>query len=73
MGRVLIKHNVLRTVRVTGLWRLIPGRRLTRIFGGETPAPTYGRTALIFCLGEPAVEVLEVMPPGLNDRDFPLD
>jgi hypothetical protein len=69
MGRVLIRHNVLRTVRVTGLWRLNPGPRLVRIFGIKQPVATYGRSALIFCMGDPAVEVLEVMPPGLVPED----
>ena len=51
------------------VFKMNPGRDLTRIFGGEQPVPTFGRTALIFCLGEPAVEVLEVMPPGLTIAD----
>jgi chorismate-pyruvate lyase len=66
MGRVLITHNVLRRVQLTGLWRLDPSDRLMQIFGGDEPEPTYGRTALIYCAGEPAVELLEVMPPGLS-------
>jgi len=69
MGRVLITHNVLRRVQLTGLWRLSPSDRLTHIFGGDGPLPTYGRTALIYCAGEPAVELLEVMPPGLDIAD----
>ena len=67
MGRVLITHNVLRRVQLAGLWRLEPTDRLTKIFGCDEPVPTYGRTALIYCAGEPAVELLEVMPPGLSD------
>jgi hypothetical protein len=69
MGRVLIEHKVLRTVRVTGLWRLNPGPQLLRRFRQSQPVATYGRTALIFCMGDPAVEVLEVMPPGLAPED----
>jgi chorismate-pyruvate lyase len=68
MGRVLISHNVLRRVQLTGLWRLLPRDRLAQVFGLQNSQPTYGRTALIFCSGEPAVEVLEVMPPGLDGR-----
>lgn len=66
MGRVLISHNVLRQVKLTGLWRLGPRDCLSEIFGLDTPQPTYARTALIYCEGDPAVEVLEVMPPGLH-------
>jgi chorismate-pyruvate lyase len=66
MGRVLISHNVLRQVKLTWLWRLVPPDPLMEIFGLDVSQPTYGRTALIYCEGEPAVEVLEVMPPGLH-------
>jgi len=44
----------------------VPREPLMKIFGLDEPQPTYGRTALIYCEGEPAVEVLEVMPPGLH-------
>jgi chorismate-pyruvate lyase len=68
MGRILIQHNMLREVQLTGLWRLMPGPQLIRLFGLDEPKPAYGRTALIFCDGEPAVQVLEVMPPDLGNR-----
>jgi len=65
MGRILIGHNVLREVRLASMWRLTPHEEMRRIFGTQANAVTYGRTAIIYCNGEPAVEVLEVMPPGL--------
>ena len=63
LGRILIDHNVLRKVEFVGLWRVVPGADLQRLFGLYGPEPTYGRTALIYCNGEPAVELLEIVTP----------
>ena len=63
LGRVLIEHNVLREVQLCGLWKVQAGpclaEKLHRVIG-ET---VYGRTALIHCNGEPAIELLEVVTP----------
>lgn len=62
LGHILIKHNVLRTVRLLSLWRLEPGDELQRLFGSALVAGgCFGRTALIYCDGVPAVELLEVV------------
>jgi len=67
LGRVLIKHDVLRQVQLNALWQVECGEELTSIF--EIPGEkaeklfTYGRTALIYCDGEPAVELLEIVAP----------
>jgi hypothetical protein len=66
LGKVLIQHNVLRQVQLVGLWKITPGEELRRLFGLRDPAwplHVYGRTALIYCDGEPAVELLEVVTP----------
>ncbi|MBS0208588.1 MAG: hypothetical protein JSS27_06495 [Planctomycetes bacterium] len=63
LGRILINHNVHRRVRLVGLWRVIPGRALTAIFGIDQPLVTYGRTAIIECNGEHAIELLEIVTP----------
>ena len=63
LGRVLIEHNVLREVQLASLYRVIPGPELIRFFGLEQAAPTYGRTAFIYCDGFPAVELLEIVSP----------
>ena len=66
LGKVLIEHNVLRQVQLVGLWKITPGEELKRLFGLTDPAwplHVYGRTALIYCDGEPAVELLEVVTP----------
>ena len=64
LGRVLIEHNVLRNVRLLSLWRIAPGAELRRLFGLSQPDICYGRTALIYCNGVPAVELLEIVTPA---------
>lgn len=61
LGRVLIEHNVLRNVRLLSLWRVNPGEELQRLFGMAEAETCYGRTALIYCNGVPAVELLEIV------------
>jgi len=69
LGRILIRHNVLRVIELLGLWRVIPGPQLCRLFGVEPGKSTYGRTAIIHCNGDPAVELLEISAPvGENER-----
>jgi chorismate-pyruvate lyase len=63
LGRVLIDHNVLREVQLVALWKVQPGPDLCRMFGLEVHQTVYGRTALIFCNGEPAIELLEIVAP----------
>ncbi len=60
LGRVLIKHNVLREVELVGLWRVTLGPELAQLFDQPEGRVTYGRTALIYLNGEPAVELLEI-------------
>jgi chorismate-pyruvate lyase len=61
LGRILIRHNVWREVQLDTLWRVTPGADLGALFGD--PRSTYGRTALIYCNGAPAVELLEIVAP----------
>lgn len=63
LGRVLIQHNVLRRIEPTAFLRVIPGPTMQRWFGLEPPTPTYGRLGVIYCDGQPAVEVLEIVAP----------
>jgi chorismate-pyruvate lyase len=60
LGRILIRHNVLRNVKLLSLWKITPGPEL--LAGVEMPELDlcYGRTALIYCNGVPAVELLEI-------------
>lgn len=64
LGRVLIEHNVLREVQLVALWKIATGRDLAALLGIEPGSLIYGRTALIYCDGEPAVELLEIVAPS---------
>ncbi|MGY8770623.1 MAG: hypothetical protein ACKVH8_19590 [Pirellulales bacterium] len=64
LGRVLINHNVLREVQLVGLWRINPNQELRSLFNISQGQIVYGRTALIYCNGEPAIELLEIVTPA---------
>ncbi|GAA5508679.1 hypothetical protein [Novipirellula caenicola] len=63
LGRVLIEHNVLRQVQLCGLWRVEAGPSLASIMQVEKGDTLFGRTALIYCDGDPAIELLEIVAP----------
>jgi chorismate-pyruvate lyase len=63
LGRVLIEHNVLREVELFDLFRVECGPVLAKYFGVAPGTITYGRTAMIHCDNEPAIELLEVVRP----------
>jgi chorismate-pyruvate lyase len=63
LGRVLIEHNVLREVELDRLWKVSTGAELMRHFGLPQATTTYGRTAIIHCDKEPAIELLEIVAP----------
>ena len=63
LGRVLIEHNVLRRVELGKLWQVEPNVELQRHFNLDSPAVTFGRTAIIHCDDEPAIELLEIVAP----------
>ena len=63
LGRVLIEHDVLRGIELFDLLRVECGPVLANHFGVSADSVTYGRTALIHCDHEPAIELLEVVRP----------
>lgn len=63
LGRILIEHNVLRRVQLCSLWRIEMGEELKELFGANGLSVAYGRTALIDCNEEPAVELVEIVTP----------
>lgn len=63
LGRVLIEHNVLRQVQLCQLWRVTAGESLASLLEIEPGDVVYGRTARIYCDGEPAIELLEIVAP----------
>jgi chorismate-pyruvate lyase len=64
LGRVLIRHQVLREVELCQLWRVTAGESLARLLRVAPQSLTYGRTARIYCDGEPAIELLEIVAPA---------
>jgi chorismate-pyruvate lyase len=64
LGRVLINHNVLREVQLVQLWQIRPGPVLQQVFQVLPTQFLFGRTALIYCDKQPAVELLEIVAPA---------
>ena len=62
LGRVLVKNDILRTVKLLSLWEIDPGAALSVLYTGSSQDQPvcFGRTALIYCAGLPAVELLEI-------------
>lgn len=61
LGRVLIRHNVMRTVRPVAFFRAIPSPKMAAWFAsGEV---TYGRLGVIYTDNEPAIRVAEILAP----------
>lgn len=63
LGRVLIKHNVLRHVDLGAILQLTAGPGLAEVLHMPEGGRTYGRLATIFCNHQPAVDLLEVSAP----------
>lgn len=63
LGRILISHNVLRRVELVALWKVTPGAELSQLFQLGGSRQTFGRTARIYCHGDPAIELLEIVAP----------
>ncbi|HMO86214.1 MAG TPA: hypothetical protein PKC18_14960, partial [Lacipirellulaceae bacterium] len=60
LGRVLIRHNVLRHVELQQLWRVTPERELRSHLQLNPTDVIYGRTARIIVEGRPTVQLLEI-------------
>ena len=63
LGRVLIRHNVLRHIDLGAILKITPGPALRQHLQLTDASPVYGRMATIFCNGRPAVDLLEVATP----------
>jgi chorismate-pyruvate lyase len=61
LGRVLVRHNVLREVELITLWRITPGPVLQQHLGVTDKQPIYGRSAQILVDDRPTVQVLEIV------------
>lgn len=58
LGRVLIRHGLLRDVELLSLWRVTPGQATAGQLGAE---PAFGRSAQILVDGRPTVQLLEIV------------
>ena len=63
LGRILIRHNVLRHVQLDRLWEVVPSPPVRAHLEMKPDEVTYGRTAQIFVAGTPTVELLEIVTP----------
>ena len=63
LGRILIEHDILRRIQPIGFLQVLPASDMVQWFGLQAPETTYGRLAVIFCDGQPAIEVLEIVAP----------
>lgn len=61
LGRVLIRHNMLREVELITLWRITPGPILQQHLGVSAETPIFGRSAQILVDQRPTVQVLEIV------------
>ena len=67
LGRILIEHQVLRKIETIAFLRFPLGNSFGKLLDATGKESfTYGRLAIIFCDGEPAVELLELIPPGIQ-------
>ncbi|MCS6976722.1 MAG: hypothetical protein NZM31_06880 [Gemmatales bacterium] len=69
LGRILIRHNILRRIEPLSFFRFQTEGELGRLFRLNQPGETYGRLALIHYEDHPAVELLEVPTPEPLDEE----
>ena len=61
LGRIMIRHHLMREVELCQLWRVNPGPELRLHLSLKDDEPIFGRTARILVAGQPAVELLEIV------------
>ncbi len=69
LGHILIRQRQLRRISTHSLLEIEPDAEMRHHFGLPEPrhgheTTVFGRLATIFCDDQPAVELLEVLPPG---------
>jgi chorismate-pyruvate lyase len=63
LGRVLIRHNMLRRIQPVAFLRVTLSALMADWFGVAPQTTTYGRLGVIYSGEQPAVEVLEILAP----------
>ncbi|MBD15647.1 MAG: hypothetical protein CMJ72_10840 [Planctomycetaceae bacterium] len=61
LGRIMIRHHLMRTVELCQLWKINPSPELRLYLQYEKEGAIYGRTARILVADKPAVELLEIV------------
>jgi chorismate-pyruvate lyase len=61
LGAVLIKHNILRWIEPLWFVQFPAKSDVMKLFGIENDHPVFGRVAVIYCNGEPAIDLLEIV------------
>lgn len=61
LGRVLIRHGLLRDVELLSFWQITPSEAVKNHFGITDSQPVYGRSAQILVDGRPTVQLLEIV------------
>jgi len=61
LGAILIKHEVHRRIKPRYFLRFPASGQVLNLFGIDYQQPAYGRLGTIFCDGEPAIELLEIV------------
>ncbi|WP_146452282.1 hypothetical protein [Bythopirellula polymerisocia] len=61
LGRIMIRHHLMRDVELDQLWRVTAGPALRKYLKLERETNCFGRTARILVDKKPAVELLEIV------------
>jgi chorismate-pyruvate lyase len=61
LGRIMIRHHLLREVEACQMWRIEPAGELQEHLHCRDDTELFGRTARILVEGQPAVELLEIV------------
>lgn len=61
LGRIMIRHHLMREVELLSLWRIAAGPELRKHLKLERGTVCFGRTARILVDKQPAVELLEIV------------
>lgn len=61
LGRIMIRHHLMREVELCQLYEVNPGPELRLRLHLDDGEPIFGRTARILVEGQPAVELLEIV------------
>ena len=69
LGRILIDHGVMTNIECRCFFKMTPSREMCATFG-MPDSPLYGRYAEVDFDGKPALQLLEVLPAGLDKQNL---